>query len=416
VNTDAIVVGGGLIGLASAWQAARAGLVVTVVDDAPGSGASDVAAGMLAPVTEVTYGEDRLLRLTIASARAWPTFAAELEATTGESIGYRADGTLLVGLDADDLRVLDDLHGFQTELGLDVTRLRSRDCRAREPLLHPRVRGGLLAAGDHQVDPRRVVAALLRAGHAAGVTREPARVARIDHAGGRVTGVTLTDGRSLRAPWIVLAAGCWSAGVGGLPPQVVPPVRPVKGQLLHLRARDPAALPAAAVRGLVRGRSVYLVPRDDGRLVVGATQEERGFDTTPTAGATRELLDDAAAILPGVDEYELVDVLVGLRPGTPDNIPIVGATALDGLVAATGHHRNGVLLTPVTVQAVVAELTGQAPPPEAAVADPRRAALRPPATPVTAAPGPTAPGQTAPGQTAPGQTAPGQTAPGRSSG
>jgi glycine oxidase len=382
MTRDALVVGGGLIGLASAWRAAQTGLRVTVVDDAPGSGASNVAAGMIAPVTEVAYGEEELLRLTIASARRWPSFAAELEAAAGGSVGYRPDGTLLVGYDADDVGVLHDLSRFQHELGLDVERLRSGECRGREPLLSPRVRGGLLAREDHQVDPRRVVKALLRAGADAEVEVRAGRVATIEHDGRRVTGVTLRSGEPLDAPQVVLAAGCWSVQVGGLPVEVRPPVRPVKGQLLVLRVAEGSPAVSATIRGVVRGRSVYLVPRGDGRLVVGATQEERGYDTTVTAGGIRELLDDAAAIVPGVDELELVEALAGLRPGTPDNRPLVGETAIEGLLLATGHHRHGVLLTPATADAVAALLSGGRPDPVVAVADPRRPAVAAQTSPV----------------------------------
>ncbi len=376
---DAVVVGGGLIGLASAWRAARAGCTVTLVDPAPGSGASNVAAGMLAPVTEVAYGEEAALRLNIASARRWPGFVDDLEAASQLEVDYHADGTLLVGFDADDMRVLDELTAFQVELGLEVQRLRSRGCREREPLLSPRVRGGLLAAEDHRVDPRRVVAALSRALSIAGVEVVTDRAAAVEQARGRVTGVRLADGRTLSAPRVVLAAGSWSAGIEGLPPAVVPAVRPVKGQVLVLRggADEPAL--TASLRGLVQGRSIYLVPRSDGRVVVGASQEERGFDTTVTAGATRELLDDAVRLVPGVDELELVEAIAGLRPATPDNRPLLGPTELDGLVLATGHHRSGVLLTPLTADSVAAWLTDTDPDPVVAAADPCRGSLHGPA-------------------------------------
>jgi glycine oxidase len=377
---DVIVVGGGLIGLACAWRAAERGLTVTVVDDAPGSGASRVAAGMLAPVTEVSYGEEALLRLTIASARQWAGFAADLEAAAGETVNYRPDGTLLVGFDADDARALDDLSAFQRELGLDVERLGSRQCRRREPLLSPRVRAGLLAREDHQVEPRLVVAALLRACEAAGVTVHAGRVAALDHDGGAVRGVSLEDGTVLAASRVVLAAGSWSGRIDGLPAAAAPPVRPVKGQVLSLRSLDGAPVLDACVRGVVQGRSIYLVPRDEGRLVVGATQEERGYDTTVTAGATRQLLDDAARVVPGVDELELTEAIVGLRPGTPDNRPLIGPTPLEGLLLATGHHRNGVLLTPLTAQAIADHLVGDEPDPVVAVADPARPGLRAPAS------------------------------------
>lgn len=378
-SPDVLVVGGGVIGLACAWRAAREGATVTVVDPAPGGsapgGASQVAAGMLAPVTEVAYGEQELLRLTIRSARQWPAFAAELEAAGEVAVNHRAHGTLLVGFDPDDARALDELRAFQLELGLDVERLRGRACRAREPLLSPRVRAGLLTGEDHQVEPRRVVAALLAALEAAGGRLRRDRAAAIDHDGSRVRGVVLDDGSLLAAPRVVLAAGCWSGRLDGLPAEVVPPVRPVKGQVLELRRREGESDLGATVRGLVQGRSIYLVPRGGGRVVVGATQEERGEDTTVTAGATRVLLDDAARVVPAVDELELTRTLVGLRPATPDNRPLIGPTALEGLLLATGHHRHGVLLTPVTADAIAAWLAGRDPEPVLAVADPQRPGL-----------------------------------------
>jgi glycine oxidase len=372
VTAEVLVVGGGLIGLACAWRAAAAGRSVAVFDEALGSGASHVAAGMLAPVAEVAYGEEDLLALTIASARRWPTFAAELERATGLDVGYRQRGTLLVGFDRDDVEALGELHRFQRELGLDTERLRSRECRQREPLLSPRVRGGVLARDDHQVEPRRVQAALETAAGAAAVVHVPERVDGVDHDGRRITGLRLASGRQVRGEQVVLAAGCWSGEIGGLPLQLRVPVRPVKGQLLVLRSPDGEHGLSMTVRGLVRSRSVYLVPRGDGRVVVGATQEERGHDTMVTAGGVRTLLDDAAALVPGVDEFELTETLAGLRPGTPDNRPLIGSCDLDGLVLATGHHRHGVLLAPATADAVAAILTGRRPDAVVDVAHPRR--------------------------------------------
>lgn len=370
---DALFVGGGIIGLASAWRAARAGMQVTVFDAAPGAAASNVAAGMLAPVTEVEYGEEDRLALNVAAARRWPAFVAELEGATDADLGYRATGTLLVGFDRDDVAALADLHAFQTELGLEVEQLRSREARAREPMLSPRVRVGLLAGEDHRVEPRACVAALLRACADVGVVFEHREVTRIEQQRGHVTGVRTADGERHHAGQVVLSAGAWSDTIEGLPDEHRPAVRPVKGQLLHLRDPSGQQVLTTTVRGLVRHRSVYLVPRDDGRLVVGASQEERGFDTTVTAGATRELLDDAVAIVPGVDELELVEVIAGLRPTTPDNAPVIGPSAIDGLVIATGHHRNGVLLAPITAEAVTAILTGAEVDPVLAVAHPDRA-------------------------------------------
>lgn len=345
---DVLVVGGGVIGLAIAWRGALAGLTVAVVDAAPGGGASWAAAGMLAPVTEVHYGEEALLRLNLAAARRWPGFAGELEDAAGSQVGYRRSGTLTVARDGDDLAAVEELLRFQAELGLEVERLRSRECRQAEPGLAPSVRGGVLAAGDHQVDNRALVRCLLTAAGRAGVEVRRARVAALVTRGDRASGVELEDGGVLEAGTVVLAAGCWSGSLRGVPPQALPPVRPVKGQLLHLRGPQEAPL----CRHNVRGLDVYVVPRADGRVVVGATVEDQGFDTTVTAGAVYELLRDAVELLPDVSELELTETVAGLRPGSPDNAPLLGPSGLDGLVVATGHYRNGILLAPVTADAI----------------------------------------------------------------
>ncbi len=371
-NPDVVIIGGGVIGLAVAWRAARAGLAVTVADDDPAGGASHAAAGMLCPVTEAHYGEEALLALNLASARMWPAFAAELEAASGGRVGYRADGTLAVAFDDDDLRALDDLHRYRAELGLAGERLTTRECRAREPLLSPRLRGGVLVSSDHQVDTRAVTAALLTAGSRAGVVLRRERVAELGVAGGRATGVRLAGGDVVEAGAVVLAAGCWSARLPGLSATAAPPVRPVKGQILRLRGPADPPLLTHSVRGLRQGRSVYLVPRSDGRIVVGASMEEKGFDTTVTAGAVRELLEDAGELVPAVAELELVEAIARLRPGTPDNAPLIGPSALPGLVVAAGHFRNGVLLTPVTADALTELLVSGALPDVAAPFSPLR--------------------------------------------
>jgi glycine oxidase len=365
---DLAVVGGGVIGLAVAWRAASAGLRVTVIDPAPGGGASWAAAGMLAPVTEVHYGEQALLRLNLAAAARWPRFAMELEEAAGRPVGYLACGTLTVARDADDLAAIDDLYRFQQGLGLEVDRLRSRECRSLEPGLAPGVRGGVLVPGDHQVDNRALVGGLLAAAARAGVVLRPAMARGLRVAGGRVRGLVLDDGEALAAGTVVLAAGGWSGTLDGLDPALLPPVRPVKGQLLHLRG--PASEPLA--RRNVRGLEAYVVPRADGRVVVGATVEEQGFDQRVTAGAVHHLLHAAAELLPDVDELELTETVAGLRPGSPDNAPLLGETGLDGLVVATGHYRNGILLTPVTAEAIT-ELLVDGRTPEAIVPfSPRR--------------------------------------------
>ncbi|WNV75751.1 glycine oxidase ThiO [Geodermatophilus sp. DSM 44513] len=348
--TDVAVAGGGLIGLATAWRAARRGLSVTVVDDSPGTGASAAAAGMLAPVTEAGYREEALLRLGLASVERWPAFAAELREATGADVGLRTAGTLVVGFDSDDVQELAALHAYQCELGLAAERLTPREARRREPALTQRVRGGLLVAGDHSVDGRALHAALLRAAEDAGVrlVRERVTALRVD--GGRAAGLETADGGTVLAGAVVLALGAHSGGLPGVPPL---PVRPVKGQVLRLAGA--ADLLEGTVRALVRGRHVYLVPYAGDRLVVGATVEDRGFDPTVTAGGVHDLLHDAIDVVPGIGECELVETLARWRPGTPDNAPLLGPGPLPGLVLATGHHRNGVLLTPVTAE-VTAEL------------------------------------------------------------
>lgn len=345
--TDVLVAGGGLIGLAVAWRAALAGLSVRVVDDAPGTGASLAAAGMLAPVTEAAYGEQRLLGLAQASLARYPSFVAELEAASGLAVGLRTAGTLLVGFDADDLVGVAELHAYQRELGLAAERLTPRECRRREPGLSTRVRGGLSVPGDHSVDPRAMHAALLVAAERAGVSLVRARAAGLLVEDGRATGVQLGDGR-LAAGTVVLALGADSARLPGVPAGAVP-VRPVKGQILRLRG---APVLEGTVRALVRGRAVYLVPYGGDRLVVGATVEELGFDDRVTAGAVLDLLRDATEVVPGLTELELVETLARFRPGTPDNAPLLGPSVLPGLVLATGHYRNGALLTPVTSDAL----------------------------------------------------------------
>ena len=352
-----IVVGGGVIGLAVAWRAAQAGLDVTVVDPAPGRGASWAAAGMLAPVTEAHYGEEALLALNLASAQRWPTFAGELAEAAGSGVGYRTAGTLTVARDLDDQAALSELFAFQQRLGLHVERLTGSATRTMEPTLAPRVRGGIVAADDHQVDNRALVEALLAAAQRSGVTLEHRRVAEVVVEADGVTGVKLDDGVHLSADRVVLAAGWAAAGIGGLPPGTVPPLRPVKGQLLHLRG--PAEMSPAM--GAIRGLEVYIVSRGDGRLVVGATMEEHTTDTDVTAGAVMDLLRAAWELLPGITEFTLVETTAGLRPATPDNAPVLGPSAITGLHFALGHFRNGILLTPVTAETVVAGMTGGTP-------------------------------------------------------
>jgi glycine oxidase len=359
---DAVFVGGGVIGLASAWRSARAGLSVALVDPEPGHGATWAAAGMLAPVTEAHYGEEALVRLNLTAAQLWPDFARELEAESALPVGYLQHGTVVVAVDASDRVAIDEVLAFQQGLGLDATRLSARECRALEPSLAPGLRGGVDVPGDHQVDNRLLLAALLGACRQAGVSLVPRRAVGVAVSPEpRAVGVELDGGTTLRAGAVVVTAGCHSNQLEGLPPGTLPPVRPVKGMTLRLAAPPGVPRLRRTLRGLVHGETCYLVPREDGSVVVGATVEEKGFDCTVQAGAVYDLLRDARSIVPGLDEYELTETAVGLRPGSPDNAPAIGPTAVPGLLVATGHYRNGILLAPLTAEAITALLAGSAP-------------------------------------------------------
>ena len=353
---DVVVIGGGTIGLGIAWRAQAAGLQVTLVDPRPLSGAAAVAAGMLAPITEVHYGEERLLRLNLESSLMFPAWVDELEEVSGVATGYRPCGTVMVARDNDDRVALDDVLAFQERLGLRVQRLSARACREIEPGLAPSVRGGLLIEGDHQVDPAALGASLLEACRRTGVDLIEAAAGSLWLGDDGVRGVELIDGSKIECAQVVMAAGAWS-GSFGLGADVLP-VRPVKGQVVRLRARRGAVLPKHNLRGL----DVYIVTRSDGRVVIGATVEEKGFDADATADAVYRLLDEAYQIYPGIVEAAWDGAAVSFRPGTPDNAPLLGTTSIPGLIAATGHYRNGILLTPVTADAISELLlSGEAP-------------------------------------------------------
>jgi glycine oxidase len=356
---DLVVVGGGVIGLSVGWEAAKAGMAVTLVDPEPGRGAGWAAAGMLAPVGEAHFGEDRLTTLNLAAADAWPAFARALEEASGEPLEYTRNGTLLVAADPSDSAAVGQLVDYQRALGLPVERLSAAECRRSQPVLSPAIRGGARLGSDGQVDNRRVLGALLAACRAQRVTIVEDRVDSVQIAGGAVGGVTLVEHGPRPARSVVLAAGCRSGQICGIPDHLLPPVRPIKGLTIRLRA--PIGVPplTTTVRGLVHGRNCYLVAREDGNVVVGATVEEKGFDTTLQAGAVGDLLEDARRLVPSLEEYELIDTAVGLRPGSPDNAPVVGVTELDGLIVATGHYRNGFLLAPITAHEVAGILTGR---------------------------------------------------------
>jgi glycine oxidase len=367
---DAIIVGAGVIGLACAWRAARRGLQVRVLErDQPGAGASGVAAGMLAPVGEANWGEEGLMRMAIASARAWPGFASELAADSGLEVGYEACGALHVALDRDETDELRRQFELMESLDLGVEWLRGHACRELEPGLAPASAAGVHAPHEAAVDPGLLLPALAAAVvEGGGQVVVDAEVTDALFEDGRLVGVTTAEGSEHRAERVVLATGAWAGTTPWLPRDVRPPVRPVKGQILTLRG-SPDLRPCDRI---VASERAYLVPRPDGRLVVGATVEERGFDVQVTAGAVHELLREAYRALPEVAELELVEMLAGLRPGTPDNAPLIGPGGLDGLLIATGHYRNGILMAPLTADAIAAMLSSASPPAEAKPAHPGR--------------------------------------------
>jgi glycine oxidase len=379
---DAIFVGGGVIGLASAWQAARRGARVCLLErDRPGAGATGVAAGMLAPVGEASWGEEALLSFNLESLRLWPAFARELEGESQMEIGFAPDGALHVALDRDEAEDLRRRYELHRKLGLDSEWLTGRACRELEPGLATAVRGGARVPGEASVDPRRIVSALLAA-----LERHDVSV----HGGAEVISaerrdgvwlVETADGRDFIGANLVLAAGCWSGAAEWIPPEARPPVRPVKGEILTL-CGSPGE---PACERIVAGERVYMVPRADGRLIVGATVEERGFDTTVTAGGVHELLREAYRLIPEISELELVETSAGLRPGTPDNAPLIGLGAIDGLLVATGHFRNGVLQAPLTADCIAALLAGEDPGFDIAPFSPQRFAERSAPAPVEVA-------------------------------
>jgi glycine oxidase len=348
-TADVVVIGGGLIGTSIGWRLRQAGLGVALIVGERSAAASGVAAGMLAPVTETTFTEQRLLALNLASLSRYPEFVAEVELASGLPAGLRRTPNLSVAYDADDAARLSTFADFLARAGHPGERLTSRECRRYEPLLAPTIRSGLLVEGDWSCDNRLLWRALIKAGDLIGVRELPGFVHRVTSSNGQVTGVQLADGSSIGARWVVVANGAWARQIDG-PPDL--PVRPVKGQILRL---DPGRLPAPilTIRAYVRGAEIYLVPRESGHeVVLGATVEELGFDHRITAGATYELLRDGRTVMPMSAEYALVETSVGWRPGTPDNAPILGRCEVEGLVLATGHYRNGVLLTPITADVI----------------------------------------------------------------
>ncbi len=346
-----------MIGLAAAWRLAERGARVVVLDRGrPGGGTSHVAAGMLAPVAEADPNEEPLLRLGVEAARIYPDFISRLRAQTGADPGYLRCGTLMAARDRDEAEWLEREQAVRVRFGVSVTMLRPSEARRLEPAMAPTLRGALELPDDHAIDPRMLTSALAEAARRGGATiREETEVAGLELGPRAVHGVRLAGGERIEAGSVVVAAGVWSGALDGLPEEARVPLRPVKGQILRLH--DPSG-PGLLTR-VLRMHGAYIVPRGDGRYVLGATMEERGFDTTVTGGAMFELLRDGSELLPGISELVIDEFSAGLRPGTPDNAPVIGPGAVERLFWATGHYRHGILLAPITAELVAGALLGE---------------------------------------------------------
>lgn len=364
------VVGAGIVGLLTAWRLRREGHTVTLVAPDVGRDATYAAAGMLAPISEVQYGQDRLYPIMTASRAEYSEFLAELARAVDAPTGWRENGTILLAADRSDRDAVADLVGVQQAHGMEVEPMTSSVLRRREPALAPGVSKGWDVPSDHQVDPRLLTGALAEAlaapldpaafpeaGPAARQLRETVvALERDDDAAGPVAPryrITLASGEELVDERVVLAPGLGYGRIAGIPRRHPLPLRPVHGDVLRLRvhsgqlAAGEEQLITATIRATVRGRSVYLVPRGDGGIVVGASSREDGLAGT-RAGAVQELLDDAAAIVPAVKDMELEEITTRARPGTPDDIPLLGALDDEpGVVVSTGYSRHGILLAPI---------------------------------------------------------------------
>ncbi len=347
-QTPVAIVGGGVIGLATGWRLARKGAAVSLYEkDRVGQGASWIAAGMLAPLSEVGFEELEFLALGRESLRLFPGFLKELAEDAGDEIALDTRGTLIIGLDRDDAERLRRLHVFREDLGLPVKWLTGTEAREIEPFISPRASSAIWIPDDHQVDNRRLVELLKAAFQKRGGTlNEGCPVSRVHVDNEQVQGLRTEDG-DVEAHRVVIAAGCWSKGIEGIPRELLPPVRPVKGQIITLEEIEEYTF-----SHVVRAPDAYLLPKGDGRVILGASEEEMGFDTTITAGPIFRLLERGWEAMPGIYDLPIREILAGLRPGSRDHNPIVGKSPIQGLYYATGHYRHGILLAPATADEI----------------------------------------------------------------
>ena len=348
MDDDVLIVGGGTIGLSIGFELVRQGTPVTVFErDQAGRGTSYQAAGMLAPDAEIEFEERELYDLNRESLRRWPDFAQRVETASGQSVDYRNEGTLIVADDRDSAEALERLYEFQRGQGLDVEWLTGEEAKEIEPFVAPRLSAAVFAPSDHQVDNRRLVDALRVAFEAEGGTLHEKTPVKAVIPDAEAPAVRTADVERVAANRVVVAAGVWSRELDGLTPEATPPVRPVKGQMIQLRRKRPFDL-----QHVVRGPEAYLAPKSNGRVVLGATSEEMGFDTTVTAGGLYDLLEGGWEVVPGIRDLPVDETWAGLRPASRDHAPLLGETAAPGIIMATGHYRHGILLTPITAEEI----------------------------------------------------------------
>jgi len=347
-TADVLVIGGGIIGCSIAWRLAQAGMTVTVLDRAePGAEASSAAAGMLAPASELI--EPRAFaELCLASRTLYPRFVAEVEEASGHSSGYRGDGTLLVALSQEQDQELAEVHHKQSAQGFALHPLTASEVHDREAGLSPEIHSGLFFPGDHWVDNERLTRALLVAGQRAGVRFAPGHPVHKFHTqGGNIKSVAAGNHACFTANTFVLAAGCWSGQLAAELRLHIPTI-PCRGQMMEFEA-------TRELGHIVRAGIHYLVPRPERRILAGTTAEYAGFEKTVSAQGLHSILEGVMRFAPQVGGFRFLRAWAGLRPDTPDHLPILGYGDFANLVFATGHFRNGILLAPATAE-IVADL------------------------------------------------------------
>jgi len=345
-----IIVGAGVIGLSIAWRLARENTrdeILLLDANRAGEGTSRVSAGMIAPIAEAGFEDPHFIKFARLSRERYRAFVSEVSRDADMPVVLGEEGSIIAAIHRDDVEAMRRVYEHRRHAELPVEWLTGTEAREMEPTLTPRVSAAMWIAYDGQVNPRALLPALVRACNRRGVeVRESARVQRIVINDETVAGVEL-DGETISAATVVVCAGAWSGTIEGMPADVVPQVRPIRGQILRLtRTAD------FAMKHVVRGPRAYLLPKDDGTVVVGATQEEAGFDATPTAGGIKTILENAWEMVPSIYDLPIERVEVGLRPGTRDHLPLIGPTRIHGLIMATGHFRHGILFAPTTADAV----------------------------------------------------------------